>query len=1197
MNSFSNQRLIDRLWVIPSTNRLFWVFICLALGVVLIGGPIFFASQAQLARRSVEANLETITQLKADQVIRWRKEKLADANMLLGNQSLNDNVKYWLANSDPALGERLRAWFRFWQQSNNYHDVLLVDAEGKMRLGLLPQPSPLPPEIRTYLVEAFQSRRPLLTDLYVPGAADPTVSVDVIIPLLIGSGSTSTPVGALILRHEAAEELFPLLKYWPAISASAETVLVRRDGDSVLFLSELRHRSHAAFTIRIPLTQTTTPAVQAVLGREGGVTGPDYRGVRVLANIRQIPHSTWAVLAKVDDAEALAEWRYRARLISGAIGALTLALVLLGTLVWHGQQRYQNLVESSVALQKANRAYRLLSECNQELVRATDEASLLEAICQHIVAIGGYRLAWVGIAELNADKSVRPVAQAGYEDGYLAQLDITWADTERGRGPSGTAIRTGKVVVCQDILNNPLMTPWRDQALQRGYASSVALPLCDLTGQAFGAVMIYEKEPVAFADAEIKLLTDLANDMAFGIQLQRLRTEREKATTALRESELRLQRAVAAGNVGLWEWDLETDQVYYSAEWKRQIGYADHEIAATDQEWESRVHPDDLPGTLKKMQEFIAQSVSQNYSHEFRFRHKDGSYRWILVLGSITGDTPSSHRRMLGAHVDITERKRAEEALRESETLLRESQAIAGIGSYALDIPSGLWRSSDLLDKIFGIDQSYDHSVAGWAALIHPEDRSLMLEYFQHEVQERGQMFNREYRIQRRTDQVVRWVAGIGKLEFDSQGRPIKMLGTIQDITDRKQAEERLRESNRRLDATLTELRQTQGHLVKQEQLRGLGQMASGVAHDFNNALAPIIGFSEFLLKHPEKIADQEQVVKWLTNIHTCATDAALVVRRMREFGRQHLGSSRLTLLDPNQLVLQTIELTEPCWKDQAQASGRTIRISTDLQPVPSIHAEEFAIRELLTNLIFNAVDALTTGGTLTLGTAAAGKFVCLWVRDTGIGMNAEVRQRCFEPFFTTKTGAKGSGLGLALVHSIVERHGGTVAVESEPGQGTTVTIQLPLPPEGLESTVESARVPARSQKLQVLVVDDEPALCEVVREWLSCDGHTVTTVGNGRAALRQIQANRFDLVITDKAMPELNGEQLAIEIHQQAPGLPVILMSGFGDIMKAAGEVPPQISAILSKPLTEASLREVLAKVFPSDPVVAAEKPSDASG
>ena len=1183
MNLSRHQHLVNRLRSIVSTSWLPVVLIGLALLFVVVGGAQFYFSQAKSARHAVEANLATITQLKADQIIRWRKERLTEANVLVGSHSWERSAEQYLANPDTEGGNRFVTRLRSLQEHNQYHALLLVDTRGKVRFSITPQPSPSHPDLIRYLAESFQTQLPLITDLYIP-AEDPTPHIEVIVPLFSVTGTTApAPIGAIILCHEAKTELFPIIKFWPSESPSAETVLVRREGDSVLYLSELRRRPSEAGPLRIPVAQETVTAVQAALGREGAVAGTDYRGIRVLANLRRIPHSPWAVEAKIDEVEALADWNLRANLIVMVVLFLVLTLSALAVLIFQSRRRYRALAQSTAALHDANRAYRILSECNQELVQATDEAGLLRAICQHIVAIGGYRMAWVGMAEQDTAKSIRPVAQAGFEDGYLAQLRITWADTARGRGPSGTAIRTGHPMVCQDILTNPEMAPWRDQALQRGYASSLAIPLLDpATGRAFGAVMIYDSEPIGFADEELKLLTELVNDMAVGIQILRLRAEREKVVTALRASESRLRQAVAAGNVGLWDWDLITDQVYYSPEWKQQIGYADHEIENTDREWESRVHPEDLPGLLHQIQVLIDQPRS-HLTVEFRFRHKDGSYRWILNQAAIVFDGQGNKRQMFGAHVDITERKRAEDALRESETLLRESQIIAGVGSYALEIPTGNWRSSDLLDEIFGIDKNYDHSIVGWIALIHPEDQPRMVDYYQTEVLGRGQMFNKEYRIRRQHDQAIRWVSGLGKLEIDAQGRPVKMLGTIQDVTDRKLAEEQLWESNRRLDATLTELRQAQHHLVKQEQLRGLGQMATGVAHDFNNALAPIVGFSEFLLKHPEKLADREQVIKWLTNIHTCATDAALVVRRMREFGRQHLGSDTLAPLDLNKLILQTIELTTPCWKDQAQASGCTIHAVTDLQPVPLILGEEFAIRELLTNLIFNAVDALTTGGTLTLGTAVADGFVRLWVSDTGVGMNAATRQRCFEPFFTTKTDAKGSGLGLALVHSIVERHHGMVEIDSEPGRGTTVTIRLPLPAHLPTAVAVAAAIPLE-RALRVLVVDDEPALCEVVQAWLNIDGHTVVTATNGAGALHELQGGRFDVVITDKAMPNMSGEQLAVTIHQSCPNLPVILMSGFGDIMKAAGDLPPEIGAILSKPVTESTLREVLAKVVPAE-------------
>ena len=206
------------------------------------------------------------------------------------------------------------------------------------------------------------------------------------------------------------------------------------------------------------------------------------------------------------------------------------------------------------------------------------------------------------------------------------------------------------------------------------------------------------------------------------------------------------------------------------------------------------------------------------------------------------------------------------------------------------------------------------------------------------------------------------------------------------------------------------------------------------------------------------------------------------------------------------------------------------------------------------------------------------GQFVRVWVRDTGTGMTEEVRRRCLEPFFTTKP-AKGTGLGLAMVQGIVQRHGGTVDVESQPGQGTTFIIRLPIQLKE-QSPLVPPPVSALPQSLRVLVVDDEPRLRAVAEALLIDDGHSVVTVASGAAALLRLKQEQFSLVITDKAMPEMNGEQLAAAIARTVPGLPVILMSGFGDIMQTAGEMPPHIRAILSKPLTQASLRAAMTKV-----------------
>ncbi len=374
---------------------------------------------------------------------------------------------------------------------------------------------------------------------------------------------------------------------------------------------------------------------------------------------------------------------------------------------------------------------------------------------------------------------------------------------------------------------------------------------------------------------------------------------------------------------------------------------------------------------------------------------------------------------------------------------------------------------------------------------------------------------------------------------------------------------------------------QLERHLRQSQKMEALGQMASGIAHDFNNSLSPILGFSEMLLRDPMKLADPAVVARYAGIIHTSSLDAASVVRRMLEFGRRRDPDEKSAPLDVAALAHQTVELTRPRWRDQALAQGQDIRIETDLRPVPPINGDESSLRELLTNLVFNAVDALPAGGTIRLQTAREGDDVALRVSDTGTGMTEEVRRRCMEPFYSTK-GDRGSGLGLAMVYGTVQRHGGRVEIESAPHGGTVFTIRIPIPSvAAVRSLAPATSMP--TEPLHLLMVDDEYLVREVLAEFLMDDGHSIETAADGDEGLAKFKAGRFDAVITDRSMCGMNGEQLAMAIHDLVPSMPVILLTGFGDLMKAAGERPPGVSYILGKPFTQAALRDALARVLPA--------------
>lgn len=282
-----------------------------------------------------------------------------------------------------------------------------------------------------------------------------------------------------------------------------------------------------------------------------------------------------------------------------------------------------------------------------------------------------------------------------------------------------------------------------------------------------------------------------------------------------------------------------------------------------------------------------------------------------------------------------------------------------------------------------------------------------------------------------------------------------------------------------------------------------------------------MIGYTELLLNDPTTLDDKPTVLDYLQTMNTAGRDAAHVIGRLREFYRPREETDVFECVALNHLIEQAVALTQPKWRDQARAHGRTIEINLDLEKVPTIAGNPAELREVLTNLIFNAVDAMPAGGTITLRTYRLAASVVVSVTDDGTGMSEEVRTHCLEPFYSTK-GDGGTGLGLSMTFGIVKRHDAELDIESVPGRGTTFRITFP----SNVKTFAAERAPTVSapRRLRVLVVDDDPIPRNVVRSYLLADGHTVATANSGQDAIVEFEAGNFDLVVTDHAMPGMNG-------------------------------------------------------------------------
>jgi signal transduction histidine kinase len=399
----------------------------------------------------------------------------------------------------------------------------------------------------------------------------------------------------------------------------------------------------------------------------------------------------------------------------------------------------------------------------------------------------------------------------------------------------------------------------------------------------------------------------------------------------------------------------------------------------------------------------------------------------------------------------------------------------------------------------------------------------------------------------------------------------------LERLVDKRTLE--LQQRTADLEKTLTELRQTQRQVIQQERMRALGTMACGIAHDLNNGLSVILGYGDMLLADRERFPLNSKARTYLEELVLAGCDNAKMVERLREFYRPRATREHRQAVDLNDVVEQAVSRTAPKWQSEADAAGATIHIERDFSEIPLICGAPDELREVLINLIFNAVDAMPRGGRILFRTRAVGKRLRLEMSDTGIGMSEETLRNCMEPFFTTK-GKRGSGLGLAMSYGIIRRHGGTIAITSTLNKGSTFTIYLPVPDEIIQSTEREIELTV--DPLRILVVDDHPAIREIVSAYLAEDRHMVETAADAREALEKFRAEHFDLVITDRAMPEISGDELAASIKEIEPNEPVIMLTGFADLINETGRRSENVDVIVSKPARLEDLRRAILEVLP---------------
>jgi signal transduction histidine kinase/CheY-like chemotaxis protein/uncharacterized membrane protein len=363
------------------------------------------------------------------------------------------------------------------------------------------------------------------------------------------------------------------------------------------------------------------------------------------------------------------------------------------------------------------------------------------------------------------------------------------------------------------------------------------------------------------------------------------------------------------------------------------------------------------------------------------------------------------------------------------------------------------------------------------------------------------------------------------------------------------------------------------------EKLSALGELASGVAHDFNNTLAGILGRAQLLLN----TTDPAKIESGLNIIIKTAKDGAKTIKRIQDFARQRRDHA-FSPVAVDQLLLDVSEITRPRWKDHAEAASVQINLELKINSKAMVLGDESELREVLVNMVFNAVDAMPEGGTLTLATREVDGALEISVADTGVGMSDDVRSRIFDPFFTTK-GKTGMGLGLAVSYGIIRRHEGTVEAESEPGRGTSFRITLPSAKNAAKPQPKADQSGAQttlpeSLRTKFLVVDDEEAVRELLRDILEKQGHEVTIAANGREALALFAESHYAAVLMDVGLPGMSGWELARAIRERNERIPLAIITGWGEAVGSNAQRAAGVDWVVAKPFTVEQITRIAQEV-----------------
>ncbi len=957
------------------------IFILFSAAIVL-SGIFYYKTRKKRTIAEQEMNLSAIASLKISQIENWRKERMGDAKIIMKDGPLIRRISNYYSGSKTELQTELTDWMKSLTAEYDYKNVLIADTSFRVRLSVSPGDSVLGDSGREDIKTAMKDRVIVFTDLH-KSKEIPYIHFDIIIPLLESDGKKQLTVGVAVLRIDPGKVLFPLIQSWPTISKTSETLIVRKDGDSVLFLNDLRFRQRTALKLKFPLSYQSLLASKAVNGVEGVLEGMDYRNVVVVGYLARIEGFNWFMVAKVDKEEILSPLkRYVWLIIVVVVLLVVINASILGFWIWNQQIRSYQIQfmderiirESQEKLQESEERFRSLYENSTiGIYRTTLDGKILMANTALVKMLG-----FSSFEEL----SRRNLEEEGYEPDY-----------PRSKFQE-TLQKKGRII--------GLESAWHRRNGDTLYVRESATVIKDAEGN------------ILYYDGNVEDIT-----------------YRKLAEEALRESEDKFKyvfdHSVAAKSITFPSGEIHVNKAFCDL-----TGYTPEELE--NSKWQDITYPEDVKLTDKVLQPLISgKKISTRFIK--RYIHKNGNIVWADVGTALRCDENGNPLYFMTTALDITERKMAENALIESERMLRESHEIAQLGAYEWNLTTGFWSSSAVLDTIFGIDDKYARSLEGWVNIVHPQWQKIMNDYVTKEVIGNLKKFDKEYQIIRQNDGSSRWVHGLGELKVDNAGQPLALMGTITDITDHKQSEETINKLNEELEERVIQ-RTEQLETANKE----LESFSYSVSHDLRAPLRAVHGYTKILLEEYRNLLDDEG--KRICDIISgSATQMGELIDDLLSFSR--IGRSNISPAEINMKKMAKEIFSGLI----SHADGK--RLHFKVGNLPGIHGDIKLMGQVWTNLISNAIKYTSKNeiSEILIGSSVSDKMIIYFIKDNGVGFDMQYAHKLFGVFqrLHSESEFEGNGVGLAIVQRIILKHGGKAWAEGEVGKGATFYFSLPV--------------------------------------------------------------------------------------------------------------------------------------------------------